>query len=126
MNSTQSLDATQHDEGASMNPLPAYSGPDALRAPILKALRSVVDPEVAMNILDVGLVYRVTVDERKLHLQVTMTSAACPVADVILDDIESALEHEMPAEIQIEVEVVWEPPWTSDNMSDEAKRFMGW
>ena len=126
MSSIPSLEATRQDEGASVNRLPAYCGPDALRAPILQALRSVIDPEVAMNILDVGLVYRITVDERKLHLQVTMTSAACPVADVILEDIESALEHEMPPEIQIEVEVVWEPPWTSDNMSDEAKRFMGW
>ena len=103
-----------------------YAGPQALREPILVALRRVVDPEVAMSIVDVGLICGVTVTDKKLHVQVTMTSAACPVADLILEDIETELDRDMPPDLLIQVELVWEPPWTTERMSQSAKRFMGW
>ena len=64
------------------------TGPQELRAPIDRRLRRVVDPEVAMTIVDVGLVYGVTVHAERVHVRVTMTSAACPVADVIVGDVE--------------------------------------
>jgi len=104
----------------------SYEGPQALRQPLLEALERVVDPEVAMNIVDVGLVYGVTVTSEKLHVQITMTSAACPVADVILEEVETELDRVAPADLPIQVELVWEPPWTTDRMSASAKRFMGW
>jgi len=104
----------------------AFDGPPELREPIDQALRRVVDPEVAMNIVDVGLVYSVNVDHQRVHVRVTMTSAACPVADVIIDDIEQQLDRALPPELLIQVELVWEPPWTPDRMSDRARRFMGW
>lgn len=103
-----------------------YEGPEELRAPIDRALRRVVDPEVAMNIVDVGLVYGVTVADAKVHVRVTMTSAACPVADVIIGDIEQQLDQVVPPEMVIQVELVWEPPWTADRLSASARRFMGW
>jgi metal-sulfur cluster biosynthetic enzyme len=86
----------------------------------------VVDPEVAMTIVDVGLVYGVTVTPDRLHVLLTMTSAACPVADVIMDDVESELDELAPAGMAVDVELVWEPPWTADRMSPRAKAFMGW
>lgn len=104
----------------------AFEGPAVLREPIERALRRVVDPEVAMNILDVGLVYRVSVDDKRVHVIVTMTSAACPVVDVIVDDIEQQLDRAVPEDLLIQVELVWEPPWTADRLSESAKRFMGW
>ena len=91
------------------HPFP-YEGPEELRQPILTALRRVVDPEVALNVVDVGLIYGVTVANGKLHAQVTMTSAACPVTDVILEDIETQLDRDMPPELLIQVELVWSPP----------------
>jgi metal-sulfur cluster biosynthetic enzyme len=103
-----------------------YEGPEALRRPITDALRRVVDPEVAMSIVDVGLVYGVTVAEQKIHVLLTMTSAACPVADVIVDDVESELDRIAPADLRIHVELVWEPEWTPSRMSERAKIFMGW
>ena len=110
-----------------MSPSPfPYDGPEELRAPILAALRRVVDPEVALNVVDVGLIYGVTVAQGKLHALVTMTSAACPVTDVILEEIETELDRDMPPELLIQVELVWEPPWTTDRLSEGAKRFMGW
>jgi metal-sulfur cluster biosynthetic enzyme len=103
-----------------------YAGPEALRKPILDALRRVVDPEVAMTIVDVGLVYGVTVTPGRLHVLLTMTSAACPVTDVIVDDIGTELDKVAPAGMAVDVELVWEPPWTPDRMSARAKAFMGW
>ena len=103
-----------------------YAGPEAMRKPIDDALRRVVDPEVAMTIVDVGLVYGVAVHEGRVHVQVTMTSAACPVTDLILEEVQTELAHATPADTQIDVELVWEPPWSTDRMSARAKAFMGW
>lgn len=103
-----------------------YKGPEALRQPLIEALTRVVDPEVAMSIVDVGLIYGVTVTDEKLHVQLTMTSAACPVADLIIDEVETELDRVAPPELLIEVELVWEPPWSADRMSERARRFMQW
>ena len=103
-----------------------YSGPQALRRPIEEALRRVVDPEVAMSIVDVGLVYGVVVGDGDVQVRVTMTSVACPVTDVILGDVESELDRVVPPEMRIRVELVWEPAWSTDRMSARAKAFMGW
>ena len=73
------------------SPFP-YEGPDALQHPVLAALQRVVDPEVALSIVDVGLVYGVTVSDDRLHVRLTMTSAACPVANVIVADVERAMD----------------------------------
>ncbi len=103
-----------------------YDGPEALRQPIADALTRVVDPEVALSIVDVGLVYGVTVTDGKLHVLLTMTSAACPVAGLIVDEVEAELDGTVPPELLIEVELVWEPPWSPDRMSERSRRFMGW
>lgn len=103
-----------------------YSGDEAWRAPITEALRRVVDPEVALSILDVGLVYRVAVEPEKAHVVMTMTSAACPVTDVILDDVYAELERVLPIEMDIAIELCWEPAWTPARMSEAAQRFMRW
>ena len=110
-----------------MNPPPfPYEGPADLRQPIIDALTRVVDPEVALSIVDVGLVYGVSIANDKAQVRMTMTSAACPVIDVIVDDVENELDRALPAGCAIEVELCWEPAWTSDMMSERAKRFMGW
>lgn len=104
----------------------AYSGPETLRQPIEAALRQVVDPEVAMTIVDVGLVYAVVVDDDRVRVTMTMTSAACPVTDVIVGDVEAELDRVVPPALKIQVDLVWEPAWTTDRMSPRAKAFMGW
>ena len=114
-----------------MSELPAsspypYDGPEAMRKPVEDALRRVVDPEVAMTIVDVGLVYGVSVKDDRLHVLLTMTSAACPVADVIIDDVGAELDRVAASGMSVDVELVWEPAWTTDRMSARAKAFMGW
>ena len=103
-----------------------YQGPQELLPTLTAALERVVDPEVAMNIVDVGLVYGVAVDDGRVDVRVTMTSAACPVADVIVEDIEFQLDQSLPPELKIHVELVWEPPWTAQRMSAKARLLMGW
>lgn len=103
-----------------------YDGPPGLLATLSAALERVIDPEVAMNILDVGLVYGVTVRDGRVDVIVTMTSAACPVADVVLEDIEFQLDQSLPEHLKIHVELVWEPPWTAQRMSAKARLLMGW
>jgi metal-sulfur cluster biosynthetic enzyme len=114
------------DDGLEPKPPYPYEGPEDLYPPILAALTKVVDPEVAMSIVDVGLIYGVTVDDEKVHVLITMTSAACPVTDVIVDEVEQELDRIAPPELLVHVELVWDPPWTMDRMSDRARRFMGW
>jgi metal-sulfur cluster biosynthetic enzyme len=108
-----------------MKPFP-YAGPPELREPIVQALTRVVDPEVAMSIVDVGLVYGVTVTDHAAHVRVTMTSAACPVADLILEEVENELDRVLPQGCSLDVELCWEPAWTPEMMSERGKLFMGW
>jgi metal-sulfur cluster biosynthetic enzyme len=108
-----------------MKPFP-YEGPAELREPVIQALTRVVDPEVAMSIVDVGLVYGVTVTDQEAHVRVTMTSVACPVADLILEEVEHELDRILPKVCAIRLELCWEPPWTSEMMSERGKLFMGW
>jgi len=103
-----------------------YDGPEALREPVRAALRRVLDPEVAMSIVDVGLVYGVSVAPGQVRVLLTMTSAACPMGDLMIDDLCAELEAALPPGTHVDVELVWEPPWTPERMSAEGKAFMGW
>jgi metal-sulfur cluster biosynthetic enzyme len=103
-----------------------YEGPAQLLPAIVRALEQVVDPEIAMNILDVGLVYGVRVADGLAEVRLTMTSAACPVTDTIVEDVEDALDRTLPPELKIHVELIWEPPWTPQRLSARARSFMGW
>ena len=103
-----------------------YEGPAELLPVIELALVKVIDPEVALNILDVGLVYGVRVADGRVDVTMTMTSAACPVTDVIVEEVEQNLDAALPKDLRIHVELVWEPEWTPARMSSAAKFIMGW
>ena len=107
------------------SPFP-YTGPPELCWPVVSALTRVVDPEVALSIVDVGLIYSVTITPQAARVRLTMTSAACPVADLIIEEVEQELDRVLPAGCCIEVELCWEPAWTPDRMSERARRFMAW
>lgn len=103
-----------------------YEGPTDLRQSIVAALTRVVDPEVALSIVDVGLIYGVSVTADKALVRMTMTSSACPVTEVIIGDVEDELDRVLPNSCAIEVELCWEPAWTPARMSKRARHFMGW
>jgi metal-sulfur cluster biosynthetic enzyme len=86
----------------------------------------VADPEAALSIVDMGLVLSVDVGAEMAHVRLIMTSAACPVADLIVDDVEQVLDRVLLPEMQIRVEVCHDVEWTPARMSAEARRFMQW
>lgn len=89
------------------------------------ALRQVDDPEVGMNIVDLGLVYNIAVGDSAVFVDVTMTTAACPMADMIMDDMRNAIRPLVPQGTAVEVELVWDPPWTKDMLTEEARLQLG-
>lgn len=89
-------------------------------------LRRVVDPELGANIVDLGLVYRIDTSPERVLVDMTMTSQACPMGDMILEDVRSALIAAVPETCRPEVRLVWEPPWTPDMMSERIKVHFGW
>ena len=93
---------------------------------IRTALSKVVDPEVGANIVDLGLVYRIEVDGSKLLIEMTMTSPACPMGEMIVDDAYAELDRILPADCQPEICVVWEPPWAPSMMSEKCRLRLGW
>jgi metal-sulfur cluster biosynthetic enzyme len=103
-----------------------YVGDAALHEPVLAALGNVVDPEVALSIVDMGLVYGVAAADGLAHVRLTMTSAACPLSELILDDIQAELERVLPPGYEIEIELCWEPAWTPERMTARGRRAMGW
>ncbi|MBI3372687.1 MAG: metal-sulfur cluster assembly factor [Betaproteobacteria bacterium] len=93
---------------------------------IREALRSVNDPEVGMNIVDLGLVYGVEVSPERVHVTMTMTSPTCPMGDLLVETVRSAVRQVAPDVRDVEVELVWDPPWTAERMNQEARKFFGW
>ena len=92
---------------------------------IEEALRTVVDPELGVNIVDLGLVYDIHSDRRRLAITMTMTSPACPLGDFIKAEVLQALEPWAGEFDQIDVEIVLDPPWTAERMSDAAREQLG-
>jgi metal-sulfur cluster biosynthetic enzyme len=86
------------------------------------ALYDVIDPELGVNIVDLGLIYRVEVDDHSVRITMTMTSPACPLRDYLQDLVESAVTSRVADAQTVVVEIVTEPPWTEDLMSDAARR----
>jgi metal-sulfur cluster biosynthetic enzyme len=93
---------------------------------VREALRSVDDPEVGMNIVELGLVYRIDVAPERVHVEMTMTTPACPMGDLISDNARQAVGAVVGEGVGVDIELVWEPPWTPDLMSESAKQTFGW
>jgi metal-sulfur cluster biosynthetic enzyme len=90
------------------------------------ALRRVVDPEAGINIVDLGLVYGISFEGGGLRIDLTMTSPACPMGEMIVDNVHSELAAVLPPALELDVRIVWEPPWSPDRMSDSARQHFGW
>lgn len=90
------------------------------------ALRSVIDPEVGENLVDLGLVYRVACAPGRVDVDLTMTSPACPMAGLIAEQAEQAIRAATAAAREVRVEVVYDPPWTPERMSESARNRFGW
>lgn len=92
---------------------------------VLEALEQVIDPEIGLNIVDVGLIYRVEVLEDRIEIDFTLTSPGCPLAATIMEDIQREVS-ERTGVAKIETNLVWNPPWSLDFMSEEARLQLGY
>lgn len=90
-----------------------------------KLLRDVIDPELGINIVDLGLVYSLLVCDGTVRIRMTMTTPGCPLGAYFDDAINGALDG-APAVNRVDLQVVWDPPWEPTMMSDTAKSSLGW
>jgi metal-sulfur cluster biosynthetic enzyme len=88
------------------------------------ALRKVKDPELNLNIIDLGLVYEVSVDEGNVQIDMTLTSPGCPAGPQIMGDVERAVKA-MPGVASVNITLVWEPFWTPDKIEPRVRAYMG-
>lgn len=95
-------------------------------AGVRDALRLVIDPEIGMNVVDLGLVYGTDVTGGHVRVTMTMTTPACPLGESLTAEAEAAIRREVPGVTSVTVELVWEPPWQPAMMSDAAKEQLGW
>ncbi|WP_133127964.1 SUF system Fe-S cluster assembly protein [Legionella nagasakiensis] len=96
-----------------------------LQEAVIAALRTVFDPEIPVNIYDLGLIYAIHIDETKqVHIQMTLTSPGCPVAQTFPGTVEQAV-NQVEGVKECTVELVWEPPWTQERMSEAARLELG-
>ena len=92
---------------------------------ILAALRAVVDPELGINIVDLGLVYRAERFGDVIAVRMTMTTPSCPLGEMLLDEVRAVLQREFPQAAEVSVELVWDPPWSAELMSQAARAQLG-
>lgn len=93
---------------------------------LIEALRVVVDPELGVNVVDLGLVYGARVEDGLATVELTMTSPACPMGDLIIADARDELLRRFPDLRHVEVELTFSPPWSPERMSNAAREQLGW
>lgn len=103
------------------------TAPDAgdVEATVLEALRGVLDPEIGINVVDLGLIYDVAVEEGGVRVCMTMTTPACPLGPMMQNDAVAAIREALPNLGNVAVDIVWDPPWQQSMMSEAARRQLG-
>jgi metal-sulfur cluster biosynthetic enzyme len=104
---------------------PGTGGGDAISPDQVKlALRKVKDPELGLNIVDLGLVYDIIVTNNDIHVDMTLTSPGCPAGPQIMTDVERALQA-LPGAGDVELNLVWSPYWTPERIEPRVRAYMG-
>jgi metal-sulfur cluster biosynthetic enzyme len=109
-----------------MAPEAAGTGDRPSEDAVLEALKEVVDPEIGLNIVDLGLVYDLEVDrEGTVAIEMTLTTPGCPLHAAINDAVHRALQP-LPGVRGVELDLVWSPPWTPEMITPAGRRALGW
>lgn len=97
----------------------------ALKSAIIEALKGIYDPEIPVNIYDLGLIYTIFIDpQANVKIKMTLTSPGCPVAQTFPGIVENSVNNVVGVN-ETQVELVWDPPWTTESMSEAAKLQLG-
>ncbi|MBR1923317.1 MAG: DUF59 domain-containing protein [Paludibacteraceae bacterium] len=91
---------------------------------VLRMLKTVFDPEIPVNVYDLGLIYKIEIEGTTCKIEMTLTAPGCPAADFLVEDIRQKVGSVEGIE-QVDVNIVFEPEWTKDRMSEEAKLELG-
>ena|SRR5450631_3562669 len=114
-----------NDQASSNAADPATEQTEQLRDNLIVALRTIYDPEIPVNIFDLGLIYLIDIDpDGNVAIEMTLTAPGCPVAGTFPGVVEERLS-EVPGVNDVHVELVWEPAWSMDQMPNEAKLELG-
>ena len=93
---------------------------------VLDSLKQCMDPEIPINVVDMGLIYGINVtDDNKVDIKMTMTTRGCPLHDTLVSDVKRYV-NKVPGVSAVNVEIVWEPTWTPEKMSDEGKKLINY
>jgi FeS assembly SUF system protein len=103
----------------------ADEGDAELQVKVIEALKTVRDPEIPVNLVDLGLIYELIVNkDGVVYVEMTLTTPACPVAGALPGQVRDAIAS-VPGVQDARVKLIWSPPWTKDRMSEEAKLELG-
>lgn len=116
--------ALSHPPETSVTPI-TQEEEETLSALIIESLRTIYDPEISVNIYDLGLIYRIQIEAGGVvTIEMTLTSPACPVAQTLPGQVEQCIQQ-VPGVTRATVDLVWDPPWSPDCLSDEVKLQLG-
>ncbi len=91
---------------------------------IIDVLKTVIDPEIGLDVINLGLVYEIKVNDDNVYIKMTMTTPGCPLTSWILADAENKIKQ-VPGVKDVQIELVWDPPWSVDRISEEARKLLG-
>jgi metal-sulfur cluster biosynthetic enzyme len=121
-----STDRGQADVQATADPdVPGGNGDGLSSERVLEALKSVFDPELGINIVDLGLVYDVAITDGDVHVEYALTTMGCPIGPLIEQQMQATLAQ-LPGVRAVDAEMVLRPPWSPEMMSEEAKAALGY
>ena len=117
--------APASEAGVAPGPAPPPPDPAELRERVIEALRGVYDPEIPVNVYDLGLIYDIAIDAQgDVRISMTLTAPGCPVAGILPGQVAEAARR-VPGVREVAVDLVWDPPWGPERMSDEARLALG-
>ncbi len=95
--------------------------PDEIKVKVLNVLRFITDPEIPINIVDLGLIREMSVEDGRVHIKMVMTAPGCPYSMILIRNVEESIRQAVPEVEEVRVELVNYPPWTPADMSEEGR-----
>ena len=95
-----------------------------LKEKVINEIKKIYDPEIPVNIYELGLIYDINVNQKNVSIKMTLTTPNCPVADSLPEEVKNKIK-EIPQVNEVEIEMTFDPPWSKDLMSEEAKLELG-
>ena len=91
-----------------------------------EALKEVIDPEVGLNVVDLGLIYTIKEKDGDVLVEMTMTTPSCPMTEYLRDQVSDTIWHTYPDVKSVDVQLVWDPPWHAGMISEDSRGVLGW